>query len=207
MTEEDGQSGSLITLGIVKLDVGPLRKIWDKYGGAVLRRAGPIFDKELHLFQQKQMICELDNLAKFEEKVQQIRARRQITNDEVSPNVADQIIDAAIDEEREELRDIWAKLLVAAMDPQRKGLVRRSVIAAVKLMDPLDALVLESMYKDPPPVGQHLRNVISDRLGASGEEIDVSIANLTTIGLITSSSPTTHYVTPLGKILMGAVAD
>jgi len=125
----------------------------------------------------------------------------------VSPNVADQIIDAAIDEEREELRDIWAKLLVAAMDPQRKGLVRRSVIAAVKLMDPLDALVLESMYKDPPPVGQHLRNVISDRLGASGEEIDVSIANLTTIGLITSSSPTTHYVTPLGKILMGAVAD
>ena len=44
-------------------------------------------------------------------------------------------------EDRESLRQMWAKLLAAAMDPSRAKLVRLSLISLLKKMDPLEELV------------------------------------------------------------------
>jgi hypothetical protein len=64
---------------------------------------------------------------------------------ELSPNMAAALISGAQEESREELMELWARLLANAIDPN-KNTVRRSFIEAVKMMDPPDALVLREMY-------------------------------------------------------------
>jgi Abortive infection alpha len=49
------------------------------------------------------------------------------------------------DESREELAELWARLLANAMDPNLNN-VRHSFIEAVKKMDPMDAVVLQYVY-------------------------------------------------------------
>jgi hypothetical protein len=94
MAEEkpDGDQ-ALVSLGVIKanvsIDVGPLKKIADKYGGAVLRRVAPIVGKEMDLFRQRQAIRELENLRKFDEKFQEIKAARGLSDEEPSPTIAD----------------------------------------------------------------------------------------------------------------------
>lgn len=61
----------------------------------------------------------------------------------VSPSVALPMLEAAQDEAREELQEIWARLLANAMDPQRCALVRRPVIGVVRQLEPEDAVALE----------------------------------------------------------------
>src|SRR5580704_10526643 len=55
------------------------------------------------------------------------------------------ILEAAADEENEELQDLWSRLLAAAMDPNRRDAMRQSFIQTVKQMDPMDALVLKAV--------------------------------------------------------------
>lgn len=52
----------------------------------------------------------------------------------------------AQEESREELAELWARLLANAMDPNMNS-VRQSFIDAVKRMDPLDAVVLRYIYE------------------------------------------------------------
>jgi hypothetical protein len=66
--------------------------------------------------------------------------------EEISPSIAVPLIEAAADESREELAELWAKLLAAAADPARKGRVRLEFATTLKQMDPLDAKVLETIY-------------------------------------------------------------
>jgi len=50
----------------------------------------------------------------------------------VSPSIAIPLFAAAQDESRDELRELFARLLAAAMDPKRKDLTRGSFTAIVK---------------------------------------------------------------------------
>jgi hypothetical protein len=63
----------------------------------------------------------------------------------VSSSVLLPLLRAAQDEDRAVLKDLWAKLLASAMDPNRAEYVRPSLIALLEEMDPLDARVLERM--------------------------------------------------------------
>jgi hypothetical protein len=56
------------------------------------------------------------------------------------------ILQGAADEEREELVDLWARLLASAMDPATRNSVRHTFIAAVKEMDPPDAKIMHHIY-------------------------------------------------------------
>ena len=60
---------------------------------------------------------------------------------ELSPNVAAALVQGAQDESRDELVELWARLLANAVDPTLNN-VRQSFLTAVKAMDPLDALVI-----------------------------------------------------------------
>jgi hypothetical protein len=71
------------------------------------------------------------------------RARERLTVRNVeephpaSLSIALPIVRGAADEDREELVDLWARLLANAMDPQLNDL-RYAFIEAVKKIDPLD---------------------------------------------------------------------
>jgi len=86
----------------------------------------------------------LRRLAELMKETQRILHERGIDDaDDVSPSVAVPLIDAAINEDRDGLKELWSKLLAAAVDSRRSNLVRPSIIELLKNLDPLDARILQ----------------------------------------------------------------
>ncbi len=128
---------------------------------------------------------------------------------DVSPSIAIPLIAAAINEDRDGLKQLWAKLLAAAMDPTRAAQVRLSLIDALKRMEPLDALVLDAVNKNPSgnwtPSG---RDALKAALNVSQDEVLVSFDNLTKLDCLAWPVSGPHInpiMAPLGKLLMQAV--
>jgi len=121
------------------------------------------------------------------------------------------ILQAAADEENEELQDLWSRLLAAAMDPNRRNSMRQSFIQAVKQLDPLDALVLKAIrengYATWSPSG---RDVIAGKLHCSVDEVLVSLnqlAELDCIYFTDSTGPRLQpYMKSFGTLLMNVVS-
>ena len=117
------------------------------------------------------------------------------------------ILEAAADEENEELQDLWSRLLAAAMDPNRRDAMRQSFIATVKRMDPIDALVFKAIHDNGPatPWETSANVAIASKLKCSTDEIIVSIEHLAELGCIFRHLDQPH-VKPFGNLLMNAVS-
>jgi hypothetical protein len=103
----------------------------------------------------------------------------------VSPSVAIPLIEAAVNEDRDGLKQLWAKLLAAAMDPERTSRVRPSLIELLKKMDPLDARVLERMKETVPMAsGRDLADVLAGILEADRDEVFFSLQHLHELGCL-----------------------
>jgi hypothetical protein len=89
---------------------------------------------------------------------------------QLSPNIAAALVAGAQEESREELLELWARLLANAVDPKLNN-IRGSFIAAVKAMDPMDARVLYYM---------HSENIGRIRVGSGGSKADVSVEFIAT---------------------------
>lgn len=117
---------------------------------------------------------------------------------------------ASADESRDELQDLWARLLAAAADPARAKFFRLAFIEAAKKMDPLDAAVLRQLHEHNGPFDGNARQKISGALRVSRDEVDVSGTNLLKLGLLTSSpmhDPATQFISPLGREFLRAVSN
>ena len=103
-------------------------------------------------------------------------------------SIALPILEGAADEDREELVDLWARLLANAMDPNMNS-VRYSFVDAVKKMDPLDAVVLRHIHEQnitavrrghiPDNENQNTGiDDISIAIGHRSDEVEVSLRHL-----------------------------
>ena len=112
---------------------------------------------------------------------------------EPSPNIAVALIAGAQVESRDELVDLWARLLANAMDPKLSS-IRREFIDAVKKMNPSDALVIRALKTGNFQVIKRLRpsqdstnitglSEIGREIGKIADEVEVSLMNLTEIGM------------------------
>jgi hypothetical protein len=127
---------------------------------------------------------------------------------EPSPSVAIPLIDAAIDEDREGLKQLWAKLLAAAMDPQRADLVRPSLIMLLKQLDPLDARVLELRAPNEIVGNGDLADRLTAALNVDRDQAFYSLEHLHELGCM--EDPTRLPMPPLSakaRLLMRAVRD
>ena len=138
---------------------------------------------------------------------------RQEPFEEISPSLAVPLLEAAIDETREELADLWAKLLAAAMDPKRKQFVRADLISTLRQLEPIDARVLDAVY-DQGTLQPNARDNLAQRFSVSADEILVSLENLAALGCLAKASGITatadgtgeHVLLgPLGRLLIQAV--
>jgi hypothetical protein len=125
------------------------------------------------------------------------------------------ILEAAADEESEELQDLWSRLLSAAMDPNRRDAMRQSFIRVVKQMDPTDARVLEVIRGHGDTTwNTNGRDVIAGLLKCSTDEVLVSFEHLAELSCIfftdAGAGPTASriqpYMKPLGTLLMNVVS-
>jgi len=113
-----------------------------------------------------------------------LEARHVEAAEPVSLSLALPLLEAAADESREELSDLWARLLAAAMDPARTGRVRQTFMAAVKAMDPLDAVALMSFDGYSPEPGAGAEGQIAARLGVSQAQASISLFRLIELGCV-----------------------
>ena len=136
--------------------------------------------------------CHIRIRDRFRRRTEQILRERNVQEFiELSPNLAAALIEGAQEEARDELMELWARLPANAMDPKLNS-VRQSFIAAVKAMDPLDAVVLRIVYEractrverggatsERTASTQELAGAIGRRM----DEVGVSLTNLERLGL------------------------
>jgi hypothetical protein len=117
------------------------------------------------------------------------------------------LLEAAIDENRAELKDLWNRLLANAYDPKRSSRVRGSFIEIAKKLDPLDALILQKMGSvRAGELKPNSRDFIREALGLPLPEIMVSFGSLKELGLTWASSDNFNpHVTDKGNLFLQAV--
>jgi hypothetical protein len=133
-----------------------------------------------------------ENMARMMYEARERLAARGV--EETKPatlSIALPILQGAADEDRDELVDLWARLLANAMDPTLNS-VRQLFIDAVKRMDPLDAVVLRYIDenkigiviaggrpREGQPIGcDHIGRAIDRRY----DEVELSILQLKDLG-------------------------
>jgi hypothetical protein len=146
------------------------------------------------------------------ETIEILEARGNKNREEVSPSVAIPLIEAAIDEDRDVLKQLWAKLFAAAMDPNRAHLVRPSLIQVLKQLDPLDALVLEKLATNnelPAVPGNDLAERLSKLFEVNRDEAFLSLEHLHEVGCLNESPNRLPrpVVSAKGHVLIRAVSD
>lgn len=117
------------------------------------------------------------------------------------------ILVAAADESRDELQDIWARLLAAAADPSRARAFRIAFIEAAKKLDPLDAAVLQATHAGGGGIQDQTRNSLAAQLHVSRDEVDVSIANLTKLELVMQVNTSFAGLSPFGREFVRTVSN
>jgi hypothetical protein len=149
-----------------------------------------------------------ENLARILDKTKErLQARRVETPEPASLSIALPILIAAADESRDELQEIWARLLAAAADPTRAKSFRLAFIETVRKMDPLDGAVLNYVNGAGGGITGQIRNEAAAKLHALRDEVDVSIANLEKLELLQGMSPISSAMSPFGREFLRTVSD
>jgi hypothetical protein len=122
------------------------------------------------------------------------------------------IMVAAAEESRDELQDIWARLLAAALDPTRQRKFRILFIEVAKKLDPVDAVVLRELGKKPRirdvQESVQYRRDFPKLVNLTPDETSVSLSNLGSLRLV-DNPPADHQfdVSALGREFLRAIED
>lgn len=102
-------------------------------------------------------------------------------DENASSKVAEQIIDAAKDEDREELQKLWAALIARVMTGQASG-IRAEWFDLIRKFNPIDALVLEAIYLEMITEGAYKGPIsvpeIQDSIDAPKDVYDIAHISL-----------------------------
>jgi hypothetical protein len=145
----------------------------------------------------------------YSEKTAEILRRRKADIEPVSPSVAVPLLEAAFEESRPELQEIWAELIAAAMDASRSSRVRYRFIETVRQLDPLDALLLRHVKGAPQNVEPSAIEYWARLLSRGEGEIAVSMENLERLGCakLNSLNHRWFYLTTFGNELLRVCED
>lgn len=147
-----------------------------------------------------------ENAARIVQKASERLRARNATPEPASLSIGLPILKAAADESREELQDLWARLLAAAADPGRSRAFRLAFIEIVKKMDPLDAIfLLAAAESESKSLTGGQLTAIANRTGATPDQVDISAASLKTLGVL--SPPHTFVLSALGREFVRAISN
>jgi Abortive infection alpha len=137
-------------------------------------------------------------------------AERGVRGQEPSATIAIPILEAAVDETRAELKDLWQRLLANAFDPRRTNTVRGSFVEILKKFDPMDAVIFEAMASVSGEMSPNARDFVVAKLAGktSIDETLVSFENLQNLGCISTVNRDVWNpaITSRGKLLYRALA-
>jgi hypothetical protein len=148
------------------------------------------------------------SLSKYDQEYRQRLRERGVDPVEPSPAILIPLLEAAVDEDGEVLRDLWTRLLANVHDPNRRDHIRASLIAVLKRFDPFDAVALQilgDVSGDPAP---NPRDFVKAATGRSEDEVMMSFANLIEFGCLSLPSSSELWkplMAPRGRLLLAAV--
>lgn len=168
-------------LDLVKDSVGPIADVY-----------GLIIGDHIHAARHRR----LDAITR---KTKQILKSRDLSEaSEVAEQIAIPLLEAAQGEPREEMQDLWARLLANAMDPNRRDDVRPEFIQTLKGLHPVDALALEWLGSNKKVGWSHL-NTISEATGIRKSSMVVSLGNLTGNGCCRTQTNGSYAISDFGE--------
>ena len=145
-------------------------------------------------------------IVKLWEDVKKRLGEQEITEPELpNPKIALPILAAAADENREELQDLWARLLAAAMHPAQAKQVRLGFAEALQKLDPLDALIMRWMRQHGGSADMGYRNKMAEKLNVTRDEVDVSLENLVRQGFASDPHGVATTLAPFGREFLRTV--
>jgi hypothetical protein len=148
------------------------------------------------------------SLLKYDEEFRKRLRDRGVDPVEPSPTILIPLLEAAVDEDRDVLRDLWTRLIANAHDPGRRDDVRASLIAVLKRFDPFDAVVLQTLGEVSGEPSPNARDYVKGLTRRSEDEVMVSFANLTEFGCLSTPSSNELWkpiMAPRGRLLLAAV--
>lgn len=153
-----------------------------------------------------------ENAARIIQLAKERLEARNARPERPSVSVALPLLIAAADEDRDELQELWARLLAAAMDPAREKSFRLAFVEVVKKMDPLDAKVLQRADNINSSISNNVRSRLANDLSRSADQINISIDNLTKLELLANpygpnNNAGERVVTPFGREFLRAIGD
>jgi hypothetical protein len=129
----------------------------------------------------------LDELARNTKTIlhdRDVKERQELPEDIAIP-----LLEAAQGESREELKQLWARLLANAMDPKRAADVRPEFIETIRSFTPIDATILSFIVgpadRSPPIISDAK---ISHGLNLRSTAVRTSINHLRKIGCLSVST-------------------
>lgn len=111
--------------------------------------------------------------------------------------VAD-ILEAAQDKSEAELKDLFGRLLAAAVDPTRSKQYRREFVQIVAQFEPLDAMVLMA-GGNAENFAEGQRRAFSQRFNVTEDQIELAMRNLIKLGC--ARNPQEKAVQPHSSVL------
>lgn len=138
-----------------------------------------------------------------------LRQRKVDQPVEPPPSVVLPLLSNAQEESREELIDLWARLLAAAADPGRNKKYRREFAEIVKQLEPLDAAVLPSLAASHEML-PYRSQYIAAKLSVPEDQVLVSFRNLRRLELAHDQPGATQKINPcltaLGREFLSLVS-
>ncbi len=158
-------------------------------------------------------VARAENIVRILQRSKELNDDRGVEPEPISISIALPLLIAASDESRDDLVELWARLLAAAADPKRSRSFRAMFIDIAGKMDPLDAAALKQTHlhrgglNNISQFGQTITQ-IQNTLKITADELSVTLGNLVTLGL---AAPDVYgqisKVTPLGREFLRAVGE
>jgi hypothetical protein len=118
----------------------------------------------------------LDKLARKTKKI--LKDRNVAEQQEVPEDIAIPLLEAAQGDSREEIQELWARLLANAMDPHRSNNVRAEFIETVRKLEPIDARILLHLRNSPFESQWPKAKQIAESLSLRNTTMEVSMNHL-----------------------------
>lgn len=204
-------------------------QIIEKLGGFMSTIIGGPLKQSIGIIEDRIKYIRWERAIRLVDRANDFLASRgtNISRRRIPLNIAFPLFEAASLEENDSLQDLWARLLVNAVDIDSGVHVTRGLITILQDFGPLEAKILKSIYEAPPDAKKH-GNVPTKGLpdgylepgpietdpGLPSEEVQISLWNLMRLGCLSHGSTWDSLteirrvqITPLGKALVEACSE
>jgi hypothetical protein len=124
------------------------------------------------------------NLDAITRETDRILRERDVIDRSAAPEqISIPLLEAAQAESREELRDLWARLLANAMDPSRSENVRPEFINLIQQLEPLDARMLKLLHTKAED-DQVIKYTVHERLRCRSTAATISVDHLVRLNCV-----------------------